>query len=69
MVDVDLSTVSITTGLPLGSEDRLSTSMFSPNMSQFYQNARTILSASSTMPLTDSSAFLGADPNIGVAVL
>lgn len=75
MVDVDLSQ-SILTGYPISSGQdeqsnfsRLSASMFSPNMSQFYQNARSVLSTSSVNPLTDSSQFLGADPSIGVAVL
>ena len=56
MVDVDLtqSAIDDATGLPLplmssaddGSKfSRLSASMFSPNMSSFYQNARGILNS------------------------
>ena len=75
MVDVDLSQSTIRTGIPLSTDaddqkfSRLSASMFSPNMSAFYENARGVLSASSIMPQSDSSRFLGADPSIGVAVL
>ena len=75
MVDVDLSQSTIRTGIPLSTDaddqkfSRLSASMFSPNMSAFYENARGVLSASSMMPQSDSSRFLGADPSIGVAVL
>ena len=89
MVDVDLSqTVDGNSFYPLtrsiddGSKySRLSASMFSPNMSSFYQNARSMISSSQAWsnnaaadlkgagaPISQS-LFLGADPSIGVAVL
>lgn len=70
MIDVSLSQTNVNSGHAESVDkfSRMSASMFDPNMSQFYQSAKSVMTAS-MVARASSSMFIGADPSIGVAVL
>ena len=68
MIDVSLTSSSVNTE-SADKFSRMSASMFDPNMSQFYQSAKSVMMSASMMAKQSTSMFIGADPTIGVAVL